>query len=288
MRTMSCSASGMPLALSHSSRNLAMKRAETSTGESTRPVSCESQGRILAVRSTSGIGEPRFGRVDEAAWAPAPPARARRRRPAGPLPGTGRRAGCGAARRARRPRVAGSRKCGGAESRDLPLRVRSMYARAELVVPRSMPIFMLVPAYASARGKQNLTSEAAMLLHPPLQLRARVDHDFADALVAFRVGARGDGLHPCLRGIDQAHHVGRDGRGEQLLARRHKVDRRSMGRHRCPPGRGLRQRFAARRDPPRRGRLSPSRAKPVPARRPSPRATPPPARSPRSPAGGWG
>ena len=32
-----------------------MKRAETSTGESTRPVSCESQGRIFAVRSTSGF-----------------------------------------------------------------------------------------------------------------------------------------------------------------------------------------------------------------------------------------
>ena len=32
-----------------------MMRAETSTGESTRPVSCESQGRILAVRSTSGL-----------------------------------------------------------------------------------------------------------------------------------------------------------------------------------------------------------------------------------------
>ena len=32
-----------------------MKRAETSTGERTRPVSWESQGRILAVRSTSGL-----------------------------------------------------------------------------------------------------------------------------------------------------------------------------------------------------------------------------------------
>src|ERR1035438_3928210 len=29
----------------------------------------------------------------------------------------------------------------------------SMYARAELVVPRSMPIFMLVPAYVRARGE---------------------------------------------------------------------------------------------------------------------------------------
>ena len=45
----------MPLALSHASRNFAMKRAETSTGERTRPVSCESHGRILAVRSTSGF-----------------------------------------------------------------------------------------------------------------------------------------------------------------------------------------------------------------------------------------
>ena len=32
-----------------------MKREETSTGESTRPVSCESHGRIFAVRSTSGF-----------------------------------------------------------------------------------------------------------------------------------------------------------------------------------------------------------------------------------------
>src|ERR1039458_1538578 len=42
--------------------------------------------------------------------------------------------------------------CSGGKSRSSASR-SSMYARAELVVPRSMPIFMLVPAYVSGRGR---------------------------------------------------------------------------------------------------------------------------------------
>src|SRR5450631_1548971 len=37
----------------------------------------------------------------------------------------------------------------------------SMYARAELVVPRSMPIFMLVPAYVRGRGSGSTFPPAA-------------------------------------------------------------------------------------------------------------------------------
>src|ERR1039458_4657164 len=42
--------------------------------------------------------------------------------------------------------------CSGGKSRSSASR-SSMYARAELVVPRSMPIFMLVPAYVSGGGR---------------------------------------------------------------------------------------------------------------------------------------
>ena len=54
-------------------------------------------GQDLGGAVDVGIREPGFGRVHQAAWAPARPARARRRRRAGPLPGTGTTAACGAA-----------------------------------------------------------------------------------------------------------------------------------------------------------------------------------------------
>ena len=77
MSTTSCAASGAPgWALSHSSRNLARKREETSTGESTRPVSCESHGRILAVRSTSGFDSHDFAECTRRVGTMAPWSRA--------------------------------------------------------------------------------------------------------------------------------------------------------------------------------------------------------------------
>src|SRR5207247_9391700 len=53
--TTSCSVTGLACELSQDSRIFARKRDDTSTGERTRAPSGESQGRILALRSTSGF-----------------------------------------------------------------------------------------------------------------------------------------------------------------------------------------------------------------------------------------
>ena len=101
-----------------------MKRAETSTGESTRPVSCESHGRILAVRSTSGFESHDFAECTSSRrHQRALLARIHADRlPVFQEQERGQRAP--RLPRARPPPVAASRKCGAAENRDLRPRVR--------------------------------------------------------------------------------------------------------------------------------------------------------------------
>ena len=124
--TMSCSRERARVApSSQASRILARKRAETSTGESTRPASCESHGRIFAVRSTSGIRQPAISPSAPAWWAPARPARAHTRRPAGP---SSRNRNDGSVRRAStRP---GATNCG--ISRDVDGRESWVFALARI------------------------------------------------------------------------------------------------------------------------------------------------------------
>ena len=108
--TTSCSASGAPCCdLSHASRMLREKRAETSTGDSTRPPLLRIPRQDLRGAVHVGIREPGLGASAPAWWERARPVRGRRRRRAGP---SSRKRNEGSVRR-------GFDAAGGDELRDL-------------------------------------------------------------------------------------------------------------------------------------------------------------------------
>ena len=138
---------------------LKIELTRRSTGETLATPSAAVQGKMLLRRSTPGVGKPALGRADQPAWhlgsvlaregsdardraATSRAGRARPRETPWTRAGKERRAEAIARRRRLRPRPGGSAvsRSGWGLPRPLrPSRRLAAYARAVLVVPRSMP-----------------------------------------------------------------------------------------------------------------------------------------------------